>query len=1042
MLALLLLSALLLAPLRSRPLLPTALAQQCEQYALPLTPSTCLCPPGFSGPTCSLPACSGNLFQGTARPAAQPLTAQGQPYSNLTASSCACEPGWAGEGCNVCRTSSVCQNDFWASSFNTTIAGGSSGVDLTGVTPDQTGNQSVVCNTDSRVYAAGELSCDVNNPTLQSLFPLQSTLTILRILTPSLTPYPNVSALPFPNSTILAQLWYAGVEQFFCSASSCTQALDTAGAGSSDWQCTDLQCTCRPGADFCGAVPALNLTSTIDTLSGTLEISCDAVNASSSTGTACAFKQSVLEQLFGAGGLSMQNCVFGECVRQGVIDDALGNTNSTAASSSSSAGLSGGVIAGLAVVGAFVLAALLLLAWGLWDQHRARSGASGLSEAAAALEKPPGGIGLEWHDLSYAVSLRSGLGTLLRGRSKPLYPEDGAASAAEELDSQGAKLILRGVSGRVAPGTMVAILGPSGAGKTTVVELLAGKRKEGRATGDVRYFSGADGAPLPRVPRVGFVDQSDVLPANLTVRETLLFAARLRLPETTPAADKQARVFEVLNQLGLAHVADTRIGSGERRGISGGEMRRVSIGCELVARPAVLILDEPTSGLDSVSAHKVASVLRALCHDPANPTVVLASIHQPSSRLYQTFDKVMLLSAGSTLYFGDGGAAPAEYFAQRGRPCAQGYNVADHLLDIASDPSSSALALAPAAAGAQNGANGGNGALRHTPSEEAEKDLSAPSHPTFESEHAPLGVPGAPSPGAGLKRGRMRTSGRYAATFLTQLQVLSGREWKNLCRDLSLFAAHLAVAIVLGVFTGGLYYKTGITIAGFQSRIGCLFFLGSLLSFSALSALHNLTVIRPLFLRERAGGYYSPTAWLLSRVIWDVIPLRIVPTIFVSTITYWMAGLSPEPANFFKFLLILILYALVLTLFNFFYAAIFSNGGIAILLSALFNLAQMTFAGFFVHLDTIPPVLRWLQWLCPLKYTLEALSVNEVNSGLMIEDTLSGVPVDVSAQLIMNLLFGFGDNNYYRDVLVLFAFIAGFGIALIGAVWFRLRETR
>ena len=67
-----------------------------------------------------------------------------------------------------------------------------------------------------------------------------------------------------------------------------------------------------------------------------------------------------------------------------------------------------------------------------------------------------------------------------------------------------------------------------------------------------------------------------------------------------------------------------------------------------------------------------------------------------------------------------------------------------------------------------------------------------------------------------------------------------------------------------------------------------------------------------------------------------------------------------------------------------------------------------------MHLDSIPPVLRWLQWICPLKYSLEALSVNEVGSGLMIQDTLQGVPVNVSAQLIMTLLFGFGVNNYYR----------------------------
>lgn len=148
--------------------------------------------------------------------------------------------------------------------------------------------------------------------------------------------------------------------------------------------------------------------------------------------------------------------------------------------------------------------------------------------------------------------------------------------------------------------------------------------------------------------------------------------------------------------------------------------------------------------------------------------------------------------------------------------------------------------------------------------------------------------------------------------------------------------------------------------------------------------------------------------------------------------TYWMAGLAHDAAHFFKFLFILVLYTLVMTLFvslsllllspfpsshpltpnpphlfqNFFLACLFSNGGIAILLSALSALYQMTFAGFFVHLNDIPPVLRWLQWICPLKYTLEALAVNEVGAGLMIEDTLEGVPVDVSASLIMNLVSG------------------------------------
>jgi len=97
----------------------------------------------------------------------------------------------------------------------------------------------------------------------------------------------------------------------------------------------------------------------------------------------------------------------------------------------------------------------------------------------------------------------------------------------------------------------------------------------------------------------------DVLPPQLTPFEALLFAANLRLPESVPQSEKLSRVYEVLSQLGLNDVANTRIGNVERRGISGGEMRRVSIGLELVGEPDILILDEPTSGMLPVSNFQI-----------------------------------------------------------------------------------------------------------------------------------------------------------------------------------------------------------------------------------------------------------------------------------------------------------------------------------------------------------------------------------------------------------------------------------------------------
>jgi len=185
-----------------------------------------------------------------------------------------------------------------------------------------------------------------------------------------------------------------------------------------------------------------------------------------------------------------------------------------------------------------------------------------------------------------------------------------------------------------------------GAGKTTLVEILAGKRKSGVTTGEVHIQAGGN---FQRAPRIGFVPQQDILPPMLTVFEALLFVARLKLPEAISDTEKSERVNALLEKLGIENISNTRIGtnSGEKaRGISGGEMRRVSIGMELIAAPDILILDEPTSGeliavfpilqlilrcigLDSVSAARVANLLSDIAHDSVNPIPVIASIHQP-----------------------------------------------------------------------------------------------------------------------------------------------------------------------------------------------------------------------------------------------------------------------------------------------------------------------------------------------------------------------------------------------------------------------------
>lgn len=693
-------------------------------------------------------------------------------------------------------------------------------------------NSTLVCSNTPTVYSVSQLTCNVVQASLNSLFPGASTLTFQLNLNSSLVPGGastlQQSGLVDSNGELWAQLWHEGVEQFSCGASGCSQTVNagSGGVNGSVWSCPTLNCTCHPGADFCGGgtmSTSQNLTGPINGLAGPLEIDC-------MPGGTCYFKQSFLNQL-SAGGLPLTGCTFGECVAQYVIDQAQGIVGS---SPDTSTGLSGGVIAGLAVVGAILLGIIGIVIVGLWRRHQARK----VMLAEGVLPKA-GGVAVTWSGIGYEVKSTSAPWARTvawmkgSGAVRTETQEEGSA-----VGPKGGKVILREACGQLPAGGFCCILGPSGAGKSTLIDILAGKHKTGSVQGWVSHRRDFDGNRV----KIGYVDQADVLAPTSTVLETLLFAAKLRLPENIPLAVKEERAHLVLSQLGLTDVAHTRVGSTEHRGISGGEMRRVSIAVELVAAPDVLVLDEPTSGLDSVSAARLVKLLKNLAESPESRTTIIASIHQPSSALYHSFNQVVLLANGRQLYFGPGSTRPAEFFAQQGRPCPLGYNIADHLLEIASGSTSGLLTGPSALIGSSETSSDIGTSSRaptiekHIESPSAEKNaLYSPNGPAV-LNHDPRGEVDLSALGndGHQKKNEWYPRTHCATTFLTQIEVLSGREWRNLQRDKTLLIAHLFLACVLGVFAGGLYYKVGLTIAGFQNRVGSLFFLGSLIAFSSL----------------------------------------------------------------------------------------------------------------------------------------------------------------------------------------------------------------
>jgi len=279
-------------------------------------------------------------------------------------------------------------------------------------------------------------------------------------------------------------------------------------------------------------------------------------------------------------------------------------------------------------------------------------------------------VQLEWKNITYTVDV------IDKDAPQPFLP-----CSAKPMKE---KTILYNLSGFVTPGSMLAIMGPSGSGKTSLLNTLAGRINHNRWQGQVLINNQPADRNILKVV-AGYVPQDDILYGSQTVYEALMFYAQLKLPHLDEEA-KASRVKSLIDELGLTKVTDSLIGfvgadaasSGLQRGISGGERKRTSIGCQLIADPALLFLDEPTTGLDSFAAE---AVIRILSKQLTLGRTVIFTIHQPSTEVLNLFDQLLIIACGRTVYFGPQDQA-LRYFASVGYPCPADENPGDHFVEI------------------------------------------------------------------------------------------------------------------------------------------------------------------------------------------------------------------------------------------------------------------------------------------------------------------------------------------------------------------------
>ncbi|XP_076830133.1 broad substrate specificity ATP-binding cassette transporter ABCG2d isoform X2 [Brachyhypopomus gauderio] len=509
-----------------------------------------------------------------------------------------------------------------------------------------------------------------------------------------------------------------------------------------------------------------------------------------------------------------------------------------------------------------------------------------------------------------------------------------------------------------------AILGPTGSGKTSFLDVLAARKDPSGLSGDVLI----DGSPQPPHFKClsGYVVQDDIVTGALTVRENLSFSAALRLPSCVGPLEKEARVSDLISELGLSKVADKRVGTRLIRGISGGERKRTSIGMELIINPRVLFLDEPTTGLDASTAHSVLQLLKRMADDGCT---IIMSVHQPRYSTYQFFDSLTLLANGRQVYHGPAHNA-LDYFANIGYTCEVHNNPADYILDVLSDksvamptPNTRNIKEIEFEQNRDKRRSIGERLAEEYKNSRYAQDTKAELDQIIQDKDCSV-------------KPKSHTV-TYNSGFFQQLYWVLRRTFRNLMLKPKTSIAQVAVTTLMALAVGVIFFGVKHDQSSIENRSAALFYIKTNQCFSTLSAAELFIAERKLFVHENISGYYRVSVYFLSKILCDIFTLRTVPTVIFSCVSYFMIGFKPTAAAFFIFMLTVMQVAYAATAVTMAISADQSAVAVANIFMTITFVFMMMFSGRLVNLETDMVWLAWLKYFSIPHYGLTALEINE-----------------------------------------------------------------
>ncbi|XP_030480269.1 pleiotropic drug resistance protein 1 isoform X1 [Cannabis sativa] len=552
----------------------------------------------------------------------------------------------------------------------------------------------------------------------------------------------------------------------------------------------------------------------------------------------------------------------------------------------------------------------------------------------------------------------------------------------QEMKKQGIEdndklILLKKLSGAFRPGVLTALMGVSGAGKTTLMDVLAGRKTKGYIEGDIK-ISGYPKKQETFSRILGYCEQNDIHSPHVTIYESLIYSAWLRLPKEVDTKTREMFIEEVMELTELNVIRHALVGLPGVNGLSTEQRKRLTIAVELVVNPSIIFMDEPTSGLDARSA---AIVMRAVRNAVNTGRTIVCTIHQPSLDIFEAFDELLLMKCGGEeIYAGPLGhhcSTLIQYFEsiEGVNKIKDGYNPATWMLEVTSSAQEIALGI--------DFADIFKTSDLYRRNRELIDDLSVP-------------TPGSKD---------LHFSTQYATTFLTQCIACLWKQrwsyWRNAPYTCVRFFFTLFVALMFGTLfwdLGGKRSTQKDLLNAMGSMYAAVFFIGV---HNGSSVRKVVAIERTVYYREKAAGMYSAFPYVFAQVMIE-IPYIFSQAMVYTIIVYAMIGFEWTLVKFLWYLFFTTFAMFYFTFYGMMVVAATPNLDVATTVSSAFYGLWNLFSGFIIPYSRIPVWWKWYYWTCPVAWTMYGMVVSQYGD---VMDRLDGT--EETLKEFMERFFGY-----------------------------------